>query len=288
MKKRYLSLLLLLGLPFFFLDSSSVPSNSFSLASISSEHPHEPKWEGRSLTLQEQEAVEEALSQEYIYFGKGGQSYTCFSEDGKYALKFFKQSAFSAPQWNTSKQKKMEKKRDKVYAAFKMAFDELPDTTGMLYIHLNPDHHDQYITVRTADGEKILLPLHRLDFALQRRAELAETVLLRQVRAHDLEGAKTSLDLLLTLPFSLHEKKIRNRDPNIRNNCGFINGNPILFDVGRFVRSRAKKDDLKSILRIQHSLRPWLERNTPELLDHFDHSIEQIVQKRYDGKDETL
>ncbi len=266
MKKLGVFLLLNLGLVFLLIP---IPkrNKTFSLEAISAKLPFQLSWEGRAQNEKEKEETERALSQSYRFLGGGGQCFSFVSEDGKYVIKFFKQKAFPPPQ--SVSLKKTDPKRDRVFSAFRLSFDLLSEETGLLYIHLNPTQH-LHKTVLFSDisGKEHLLNLDQLQFVVQKKAELANGHIDALVASNDVDGAKEAIDQLLSLSMRLHEKGVRNRDPNFRSNYGFVDGRPIVVDVGRMASTeKCAKEDLR---RFTEKFRIYLAKEHPELLEYFD------------------
>jgi len=142
-------------------------------------------------------------------------------------------------------------------------------------------HLNKTLSLCDAQGTVHSLHLDKLEFVIQRKAELAFKKIDSLMRNKDIEGAEQAIDKLLKLNLSLYQKGFRNRDPNFRSNCGFIQDEAILIDVGRMVYSeeikepkKFKQDLLKSSLRF----RKYIEANHPELLSYFDNAIAKITQ----------
>ena len=249
----------------------------FSQEAITCDLPFHPEWETKSAPSAE---LESALAQTYRYLGSGGQCYCFVSADDKYVLKFFKQKAFSVPDWGFLKGKRIKKKeskRDRIYSAFRLAYDELREETALLYVHLNPTQILQK-TIRVTDKENAehTIDLDKTPFALQRKAELAFGYIDRQ----DTEGAKKAIDDLLNLHTRLYKRGYRNRDPNIRSNCGFLNGRPILFDVGRIVQDHKPLKIKTELERITPRLYRYLAQKHPDLLPHLESTVNQIAAEK--------
>jgi hypothetical protein len=269
-------------------------STPFSLNAIFAEVPYCPDWEGRALKAEEERVAIQALSQDYRYLGSGGQCYSFVSADQKYVIKFFKQKAFAIPEWihrfplpllvewlKEKKRLKKERLRNKVFTAFKLSIDCLPQETGMLYIHLNPTSHlKKKLRFYNSSGACQLLDLDRLEFAVQKKAELAFHRIDALMQAKDIEGAKQAIDKLLELHLSLSKKGFRNRDLNFRSNCGFIGLEAIVIDVGRIVYSqdiKQLKNFRKDLLKSTPHFRKYLTLNHPDLLPYFEDAIAKIV-----------
>ena len=266
---------------------------AFSLEAISAQIPFHSEWQGRLLSKDEEEHVARALSQPYKYLGSGGQCFSFVSSDEKYVIKFFKQKAFALPIWmndfpfpflikwlQEKKTIKRKEKRHRVFNAFGLSFDFLPSETGLLYVHLNRTIHlKKTLSFCDAMGKTHLLNLDKLEFVIQKKADLAYSVLDSLMEKGNFEGAKLAIDQLLLLNIKLYQKGFRNRDPNFRSNCGFIDGQAIVIDVGRIIESKEIKEPKnyqKELSQIIPKFRLYLSKRHPELLSHFDQTIEML------------
>ncbi|MBS0604353.1 MAG: hypothetical protein JSS60_04855 [Verrucomicrobia bacterium] len=294
-KTTLLSLLLLALSPLLFPLGQPKKSTPFSIEAIYAELPYHPEWEAHPLNEEEAKTVEAALSQPYHYLGSGGQCFTFASADDRYVIKFIKQKAFALPSWiqrfpapfliDWLKQKKTLKKeqqRARVFSAFRLSLDALPEETGLVFVHLNPTRNiNTVLSVSDAKGGVHELDLDNLEFVLQKKAVLAYSFIDSLMEKGDLEGAKRAIDELLQLNVALNRKGFRNRDPNFRSNCGFIGGHAVLIDMGRMVQSEEIKQPAnlkKEIKRISPRFRKFLAEKHPQLLDHFDNCIAKILE----------
>lgn len=267
----------------------------FSLKAIEADLPWHSEWEPRPLNLLEKQEVERALSQPWHYLSSGGQCYTFASQDDNYVLKFFKQKAFAVPSWinhypipffmewmQEKKRLKKEKRRNQVFSAFRLAFEQLFQETGLLYVHLNRTSHlNRTLGVTDATGITHVLNPDGLQFVLQRKAVVARTAIDQKMVQHDPEGAKQAIVALLQLQLSLYQKGVRNRDPNLKSNCAFIDERPLLIDVGRVVfceEIRQPENFKKNLVKMTRRFRKYLQDCHPELLTHFDISIAKILE----------
>ena len=225
------------------------------------------------LSEREKAIVEEALSQEYHYFGRGGQSHVFFSADGQFVLKFLK------PKFSKNKGKAALQK-NKVLSAFQLCSENFAQETGVLYAHLKHTPLPRTARLFGPEGAPLPLDLEEHLFLLQKRAILAYD----QIDAWVSEGredlAKEGIESLLVLHVDLFKKGFRNRDANFKSNCGFIEGQPILFDIGRVVYSEEIKNQenhKKEIARITPRFRQWLATHHEELLEHFDQIVARFL-----------
>jgi hypothetical protein len=220
-----------------------------------------------------------ALSQPYTHLGNGGQCFAFLSADGNYVIKFIKKKAFDLPRWAAylpafivqNKIAKREAKRNKVFSAFTLSYDNLRDETGLLYVHVNQTHDQKILNV---EGNAI--PLDDVSFVVQRRADLAFHRIDALMGSGNVEGAKEAIFQLLQLNLELYQKGFRNRDANFRSNCGFDGDKAILIDVGRIVPSDTV-DIEKEIRRITPRFHRYLEQRHPELVPYFEQQVNACI-----------
>jgi len=249
---------------------------------INSDCPFHSQWETARLNEQESQEVKRALSQPFRYLNGGGQCMTFASLDDEYVIKFFKQRKFAIPTWieqfplpflieplRKKKERKREERREEVFSAFIDSFNHLSKETSLLYVHLNPTNHLQVkLEISDKDGKEYRLELDKLQFVVQRKAELASRVIDRLVGSGQIEEAKRAIDQLIALQLTISEKGFRNRDPNFRHNYGFIGTEAILIDTGKIV-PRDEKSDLDRPIITSH-LERYLKEHHPQLLLYFE------------------
>jgi hypothetical protein len=265
-------------------------TDRFSILGIQSDRPFDEAWETRPLTDEERSVVSEAISQPYTYFGCGGQSFVFFSADQKYALKFFKQRVFKVPLWvahfpipwvlDRYRAKKTWQRADKLqrdFSSYKIAFEELPDETGMVFVHLNQtDNLKTILKITDKLGIAHELDLDKMDFVIQKKGVLAHDKITGHMQRGEIEEAKASIKQLMSLIVNRSKKGFHDRDPNIRTNCGFMGDRAVKIDVGRFVKDeKIKRPEvyLSELVRITGPLRVWLEQEHPALVSYFDEEI---------------
>ncbi len=265
-------------------------TDSFTIASVLSSRSYDARWEARPLTAEEQEETKRAVQQKYTYFGRGGQAYIFFSQDQNYVIKLFKQEKFQVPLWlkivhvpyllDRYKAKKAFRRDDKLFrdfTSYKTAFEELHDETGLLYVHLNKTQFwKQQLKLVDRLGIEHLVDLDSLDFVVQRRAELVYDRITRLMREKKPEEAKKAVRQIVNLIVERCQKGFRDRDPNIRTNCGFIGERAVKIDVGRFERNETmkKKENIHNdLLRITLPFKTWLHEEYPELSAYLEEEL---------------
>lgn len=269
-------------------------TDTFTIGAISSNRPFDPAWQTHPLSSDEKSEMDLALSQKYRYFGKGGQCYAFFSEDGKYVIKFFKQKCYKIPLWHhfipipfvfdRYKEKKRLKRLDKIqrdFFSYKVAFEDLQDITGLLYVHLNQTQ-DLKRSVAIIDLLNIehRLDLDKFDFILQRRADMIYPTLARLIEEKDSDHSKQIIDQVVNLIVHRCKKGYEDWDPNVRTNCGLLNDRVIKIDVGRFIANenmKSKEMCRSELVRITSPFKEWLKNKDPDLAAYCDDAVANAI-----------
>ncbi|SRR5581483_9547951 len=265
-------------------------TDNFSVARIHSTLPYNSKWETTPLTEETQKELETALSQEYRYLACGGQCFAFGSEDGKYVIKFFKHKIrppysyllhLSLPQ---ILDKIVQRKKDKAFSklnrdflSYKLAYEELQEETGLLYIHLNKGQSlHRSLSIVDKIGIKHEISLDAIEFVVQKQGRLAPSHIDALMKKGDFEKARCALRAMLDTIVSRCKKGFFDEDPQIHRNFGFVGDKPIFIDVGRFVPDARRKDPAvysADLLKITHRFRKWLSTAHPELVNILDEEI---------------
>lgn len=258
-------------------------TDGFSILAISSKRPFDEKFSTKKLSLEEETILQKALSQPYYYYGCGGQAFAFFSADGAYVIKFFKQRLFRPPCilnalplpkfLHRYRQKRNWKRRDKLerdFFSYKVAFELLQEQTGVIYAHLQKTKNlKQPLEIIDRLHIHHKLNLNKFDFIVQKRAEKVYDRIDFLIRTKNVEEAQNSIKEIFRLIITRAQLGFRDRDPNIRTNCGFIGNRAVKIDVGRFVFSETIKTPEKikqDVTMIIKPFKDWVEKTHPELL----------------------
>src|ERR1700674_4426993 len=125
-------------------------SLGFSPSKIGTVHVDFDHWGMSTLSAEEKEELDRLFSRSFTFFGKSNHAYLFLSEDHRYVLKFLKRSVLYPKSWiayiplsfNPYYQefRHKQKEQKKIWAAYKMAFTELKEETGLVYMHITPTH----------------------------------------------------------------------------------------------------------------------------------------------------
>lgn len=270
-------------------------TDGFSIEAISSHREDNPAWNVHTLSNEEEAELNQALTQSYHYLACGNQAFAFLSEDGRYVLKFFKQKLYEPLffwKWIPStwlkegrRAKKLWKKQDKLqrdYESYRLAFDELKEQTGLIFVHLNTTNWlNNKLKVIDKSQAVHFIDLDQFNFIIQKRADLVYPTIDTLMAQSNISAAKQALSSILRLFAARCQKGIADSDPDLDKNFGFIDGKAVQIDIGRFTRNPEKIKFQQRHLTsrpqavnfeppvIKENFQAWLKENYPELHDHF-------------------
>ncbi len=241
-------------------------SDGFSLSKMSAPLPHDARFEVHSPTTFQ---VRQLLSQPFYYMGKGSQSFVFESADKQYVLKFFRLSRYRLPAFQEAlplppflaeiQNKRIKEKRlkqDKLFASCKLAFEELNEECGLVYMHLNKTRSlHQEVTLYDNLGRPHSIAIDEYAFMIQRRGETLYSYLGKLIKKGETDEIQHAVLQLSALLDSRLEKGIADKDAEIHKNSGFLHGKPLFIDVGQFSKE-PENHDRKKVMR---KLLLWLE-----------------------------
>jgi hypothetical protein len=263
----------------------SIQTDDFTIHRISSTRAFNSEWEVHTLSSEEQGELSAAFNQEYHYFARGNQAFAFISGDGNYIVKFFNQRIFALPfPWNfiprswikdSRRGKKARMREDKLrrdFTSYRIAFDELEQETGLVFVHLN---RSDWIKkkLRIYDKLKIghQIDLDSMEFIVQKRAVLVYPYIDQLMTEGKEEEAKMALDKILQLFVVRCQKGIDDSEPDLDKNFGFIGQEAMQIDAGRFAKAESKV----ALPPIKDSFKKWLARY-PSLALHFEQEYERL------------
>jgi hypothetical protein len=244
------------------------------------------------LSLAQEQAVSRLFAQKFVWLGQGHQVYAFESQDQQYVLKVFKfrrlQPSYflqllSYPPWCHSYYVKQERKRQrrlqKLFEGYQIAYGIDKEHTGMLYIHLHrTDDLKRKIRVVDRMGGEHELDLDHLTFAIQKKGRITKEVLSDLLDRGEVAIAQARLLSLFDLYEAEYALGVIDHDHNILLNTGFIGERPVHLDVGQLHYDPAIKEphhynrDLKKI--VFKRLTPWLEKHYPQFSPQLTEAME--------------
>lgn len=259
-------------------------TEGFTILKIHSNLPFSPEFQVENGDLPD------IFNQRFYYLNAGGQAYAFASEDGAYVIKFFKHHLRRLPIWlkilplpakyarqREEQRIKREKKLLRDFTSYKIAYELLPEKTGLLYLHLNKTNHlNQKIRIIDKIGIEHKLPLDEFEFVLQKKAKLTMTYFTDLIEKDDMLSGKKSIDSICELIKTRCQMGIFDEDPRIHHNVGFVEDKAILIDVGR-LKKDPKREDPKvqrnDLFEITRKLQLFLNEKSPELAEYLKQKL---------------
>jgi hypothetical protein len=249
-------------------------TEGFSVHRITSARTTKATWAPPALKEGEKESLAAILNQPFTYLGKGAQSFAFASADGRYVLKLLRQERLRPTPFalKEAQRRKKASKRGRIIESCQLAFEEMKEETGLLYIHLNSAKTSPLPCATIIDklGIRHQLDLSQSEFILQERAELVYPTLERLIREDKIQEAKKALDELIALILKRQSRGIFDKDPDFKSNFGFTTKGAIQLDFGRFRRGSSPPGELREITqKLRHDLRELF----PPLADFIERRI---------------
>jgi hypothetical protein len=267
---KVIRLFILAGL---FLFLPQLIKRDFKIPPIHADIPNNPNWD----TPPPNNEILEILAQPFFYLSQGGQSTVFQSQDGKYVLKLFRYRPTLFPIIHKIKnlihrkrQQDFKSKMEKTFNAAYLAYAEARDFTQVLYCHLNLSKN-LLPTIQLNINGTHYLALDRYRFVLQKKVDSFKKTILSATSDRDrMQRLIRSLHSLLLNRSALN---IRNTDPNLEPNFGFLDENAVELDFGNYVKITSNPDARKrEIENYLNRFAHWLEKNDPnstEILQKF-------------------
>jgi hypothetical protein len=214
-------------------------NHTFHPGKIAVNIPYNPTWDS-DFPSNEISAV---LARPFFYLGRGAQAFVFESEDGKFVLKLFRGTPKFHPwkRWlRTTLSGKKERTRleDKIpplFNACQMAYTELRDWTGLVYMHLNPTK-DLLPTSRLVSclRRSTRVDLNQSRFVLQKKGKTIADTFQYAIENNDREKGVRLVRSFASLLQERSRKNISNSDKTLWTNFGFVGETAIEWDFGRY------------------------------------------------------
>lgn len=221
--------------------------SGFNLNQITSSLGYHKEWAIDTLS-ESVSSLDEILSQPFYYMKSGTQSYAFVSQDGKYVLKFFRMNHLTPKKWlkffpipgleryKYNKIQRREERAEQVFSGIKKVYEGFREESALLFVHLNQTHHlKKRVILFDRKGKPLFIPLDKVPFILQERAELLYSHLTSLMQQGDKEGAIRALRSLLSMVWRRGERGFIDKDDGMNHNYGFIGERVIQIDIGRLV-----------------------------------------------------
>lgn len=265
----------------------------FREGSIRHEISYHPEWEV-DLTPDEQQLLDDILSQHFTYLAKGAQCYAFVSDDDHWVLKIFKFKHLRLPPWLTYvpsigpikdyKEEKRKHKNDRlerVFYAHKLSFDRYREESGLLYIHLNPTvPFKQKIQLTDKIGLHRTIDLDGLVFVVQERSTPLDVEMRSLLSQGDLNGARDRIRKIFSLYRRQYELGIYDWGHGVMHNNGFVGEKAIHFDVEKILADDEIGNPVNysiHLKRVGVKMDKWISKEFPEYRDELRKEIDREI-----------
>ncbi len=252
----------------------------------------------QNLEIENVDRVNAILNESFHYIGRGRQCYVFGSSDGRYVLKMPRFDRYSLPFfWRAMPRSFMDSYKKSLFdgrqerlfftlESFRIAATDLRDETAVLYLHF---HQTKSLPSRFVIYDRLNRPvkinLNQMAFALQEKKTIMMPLCIKALREKNREIAEKMLAAFLDIIEIRARKGISNRDPSFLKNFGWDGEKSIQIDIGSFWRRSDLPEDkvyLQSLLDGTAPFRAWLAKIDPEMLDWFEHRLEEKVLRECD------
>lgn len=271
---------------------------TFDVNKLTSDVAYNEAWAIPQPPTETMKLVQNILSQKLTYLGRGAQCYAFVTPDGQYVVKLFKHHHLRRttllddlpipPSWfreyRRQKAEKRRLKQEHLFASCRLAYLELPEETGLIYVQLNKGHWPgKSLVIRDRFGKDHTLDLASHEFMVQRRGFLAVEAINSLMLENKVDESQQCIQQILTSLAQRCNKGIVDLDPAFNQNFGITATGAMQIDVGRFERDSlvvAPPRYGDEIRKISNQFRQWLEQNHPTLLPFFDQELARILKAK--------
>ncbi len=263
------------------------PARIFSLAQIINEYPFNPEWEVKTPpeTIQ---FVNMVTQQPFYWLGKGFQATAFVSDDGEYVLKFAHQGRLREVPFkhnpiqflfNKEFRDQMEERqshREEIFTSSKMAYEEFPEESGILYVHINrTENLIKGIKLTDSVGQSYRIRGDETSFVLQKKADHVLPTIKKLMAEGKVEEAKERINQIFELLLSMAQKGFLDGDHALmrNNNIGFTPERAIYIDSGHVTRRQNVNVRERMVYEFDVRVAPfhdWLKVRYPELAEHYN------------------
>ncbi len=252
--------------------------------------------------IEANEIEDSILNQKYTYLGKGKQAHVFVSEDGSHVLKLFRSFSpklqltlfgksffvsiskmpFSHFLFSFLFREEAMKQRELDFRSYINSFILLKKETQIEYLHLvKTENLKKEITLYDKIGVVHKLNLDETCFLIQRKAEPLYPVLKTFIQEKKEKQAQELIQRFVQLSISLAEKGIIN-PTTIEKNYGYLEGYPLLIDVGRVLNKEDLRlesaPSMKQVYNTVHHMKKWLELQDKDMYQYFEKILDKELQ----------
>lgn len=263
----------------------------FTLKKITSHHAPAPEWEVESAMSRTELAS--LIRSPCHYLGSGNHTYAFVSDDGEVVIKFFKQKHMKTKTWADSlsipakrifypmgKIDRRMKERQDSFSSYKLAFEKLPEETGILYLHLNKtDTLNLSLTLIDQNGAAFEVALDEMEFLIQKKATLVFHHLKDLYKKGQSKEAEKAILSLFDIVAKRSQKGIYDKDLQFFKNFGFVNNRAIEIDIGEFRINQDPLPTYEELKTLSYQIRDFLKMHAPKHLSEVENKIADQIEQ---------
>jgi hypothetical protein len=265
-------------------------TDGFWVSKVTSSLKPDPRWDVEPLEPAAELAVEKILSQPFHYFGSGGECYVFLSQDGKTIMKVFKhyrmRTNLFCKDWPLAGPLKTyvdshQERFERIFTSCKIAYDDLREEAGLVYVHLNKTSHlKKKLTLTDKINVVHHVDLDNLEFVLQERGDLLFQKLTQLIQNGEEEKAKAMIDSLLNLIVARCKKGVCDGDPALKRNFACLSDRVIAIDIGPYTKDPYLQGAHSCKLELfceTLKLRDWTRKYHPALFEEVNAKIDTAI-----------
>jgi len=260
-------------------------THGFRFEKIQSDYSFRFDWEPSPFSLDLCSDFCNLIDQPFYFLGSGVQCYAFLSKDQTTVLKVFKHyhlglsskilQKLPLPKplknWRDHLLQKRKNRMESIFSSALLAYRELSDKTGLVYLNINPqDHRYPCVVIYDNIGIRYRLDLNKTPFLLQKKADPIFSYL-----NENIGNTKEIIDSFFACLSNRTKREIFNTDPRIYRNFGISNKEVIEIDIGSFTKNLSIDSSFlrKNLLNESQEFKEWVKKNTPELSNYFDQKL---------------
>lgn len=261
-------------------------NDGFCIRNIYSNIKNRTEWQMPSLSSDQKNTLAQILNQPFMYLAKGHQSYVFVSEDQKYVIKFYRFPSHLRPfpylnhpisyalgcrrcqikEYNL-------KKLDTTFQSYRLAFENLKEETGLVFVHLNKTRElNRQLTIVDQLEASYSVDLDQVAFVIQRKAEPFFPTLGKLCKEGKGEMAVRQVVEFITTQC---QKGIVNQDAILEKNYGWLDGKPINIDIGRFAKE-SQISSKQEVAKVTQSLKSYLQNTYPQFVGSYQQQVDRL------------
>lgn len=183
------------------------------------------------------------------------------------------------------------RKKNKIFNGYKLSYTKLTEETGIFYIHLNKTRDlDQKIKLIDKMSFHHEIEADNYEFVLQKKMQTLGEYIAEKDNQNDYQAIRDVLRESVKLMIARSKKGFYDKDNNLLNNFGVLDGKVMIIDPGNVKEKRRIKKRyiyIPDVASRSLYIRKWLQRKRPHLVPLFDDTLgaqQPLIEKNISVK----